>query len=151
MRAHRPNLLINNKQPRHVVDPEGAPACPRQYQVRQARGAHPACTGCPSCLSCSLLRRRLASSLIKLAIHLMWCRSKHSAIPRHCYSTLFSGFHTHRRIDELVVHELQSITMHPAPCLNHERLQPRPIRTYVRTYVFCTVNNGLGPKKAFFN
>ena len=27
--------------------------------------------------------------------------------PRHCYSILFSGFHTHRRIDELVVHELQ--------------------------------------------
>ena len=64
----------------HVVDPEGAPACPRRYQVRQARGAHPAGTACPSCLSCSLLRRRLASSLIKLAIHLMWCRSKHSAI-----------------------------------------------------------------------
>ena len=40
----------------------------------------PAGTGCPSCLSYSLLRRRLASSLIKLAIHLMWCRSKHSAI-----------------------------------------------------------------------
>ena len=29
------------KQPRHV-DPEGAPARPRQYQVRQARGAQQA-------------------------------------------------------------------------------------------------------------
>ena len=29
------------KQPRHV-DPEGAPACPRQYQDRQAHGAQQA-------------------------------------------------------------------------------------------------------------
>ena len=47
-------------------------------------------------------------------------RNSRILYPRHCYSILFSGFHTHRRIDELVVHELQSITMHPAPCLNHE-------------------------------
>ena len=33
--SHRPKF----KQPRHVVDPEEAPACPRRYQVRQARGA----------------------------------------------------------------------------------------------------------------
>ena len=107
----------------------------------------PAGTGCPSCLSCSLLRRRLASSLIKLAIHLMWCRSKHSAIlayvyPRHCYSILFSGFHSHRRIDELVVHELQSITMHPAPCLNHEWLQPRPILTSFARLCISTCSSG---------
>ena len=34
------------KQPRHV-DPEGAPACPRQYQVRQARGGAQAVSPVP--------------------------------------------------------------------------------------------------------
>ena len=62
--------------------------------------------------------------------------------PRHCYSILFSGFHTHRRIDELVVHELQSITMHPAPCLNHEWLQPRPILTSFARLCISTCSSG---------
>ena len=61
---------------------------------------------------------------------------------RHCYSILFSGFHTHRRIDELVVHELQSITMHPAPCLNHEWLQRRPILTSFARLCISTCSSG---------
>ena len=71
----------------------------------------PASTRCPSCLSCSLLRRRRASSLIKLPIHLMWCRSQRSAILDYIRTIAapfrFSGFHTYGCTDELVVHELQ--------------------------------------------
>ena len=62
--------------------------------------------------------------------------------PRHCYSILFSGFHTHRHIDELVVHELQSITMHPAPCFNHKWLYPRPILTSFARLCISSCSSG---------
>ena len=40
------------------------------------------------------------------------------------------------------MHELQSITMHPAPCLNHEWLQPRPILTSFARLCISTCSSG---------
>ena len=54
--------------------PEGARRPPQHHHHRVLHQAH------DDPISCSLLLRRRASSRIKLAMHLMLCRSRHSAI-----------------------------------------------------------------------
>ena len=104
------------KQFRHV-DTEGAPTCPTSTPGRFVKPM-PTGHGMPE------LSRPFSSTPSPLELpdqtrHVVprqaFCSPR--MCPHHCCSISFSDFHAHRCIDELVVHELQHVTMHPSPVL----------------------------------